>query len=66
MEDSKKEFKEIVSDKLADIKDFCDENGMTIIVVGSLSMMAAMCVIMTKDYNRYLRDLETMVSYSLK
>lgn len=66
MDDSKKEFKEIVNDKLADVEDFCGEHCMTIIVAGGLSIIAAMCVFLTKDYNRYLRNLETMVSYSLK
>lgn len=66
MDDSKKEFKEIVNDKLADVEDFCNEHCMTIIVGGGLSIIAAMCVFLAKDYNRYLRNLETMVSYSLK
>ena len=66
MDDSKKEFKEIVNDKLADVEDFCNEHCMTIIVGGSLSIVAAMCVFLTKDYNRYLRNLETLVNEALK
>lgn len=66
MDDSKKGFKEIVNDRLADVEDFCGEHCMTIIVAGSLFIVSAMAVVITKDYNQYLRNLETMVSYSLK
>lgn len=66
MDDSKKGFKEIVNDRLADVEDFCGEHCMTIIVAGGLTMLSVIAVVMTKDYNQYLRNLETMVSYSLK
>lgn len=66
MDDSKKGFKEIVNDRLADVEDFCNEHCMTIIVAGGLTMLSVIAVVMTKNYNQYLRNLETMVSYSLK